>query len=80
MLAQQGRREEAERIFQGLLDLRNDLGLLAEEWDPKTRRQLGNYPQAFTHVALVNTAFNLDRDAAESPMDQRSPQEEAAAY
>ena len=80
VLAQQGRRDEAERIFEHLLDLRSDLGLLAEEWDPKTRRQLGNFPQAFTHVALVNTAFNLDRDAAETPMEQRSPEEAPAAY
>jgi GH15 family glucan-1,4-alpha-glucosidase len=80
VLAQQGRRDEAEQIFQRLLDLRNDLGLLAEEWDPKARRQLGNFPQAFTHVALVNTAFNLDREAAEAPMEQRAPLEEPAAY
>ena len=39
--------------------LRNDLGLLAEEYDPKTNRQLGNFPQAFSHVALVNTAYRL---------------------
>jgi GH15 family glucan-1,4-alpha-glucosidase len=77
-LALQGRIEEAEALFQRLLDLRSDLGLLAEEWDPVLRRQLGNFPQAFTHVALVNTAFNLDHHAAESPMEQRSPQEEPA--
>ena len=44
------------------------------------RRHLGNFPQAFTHVALVNTAFNLDRETAEPPMTQRSPQEPAEAY
>ena len=60
-LALQGRIDEAEELFERLLDLRSDLGLLAEEWDPEARRQLGNFPQAFTHVALVNTAFNLDR-------------------
>jgi GH15 family glucan-1,4-alpha-glucosidase len=79
-LALQGRLDEAHSIFQGLLDLRNDLGLLAEEWEPDTRRQLGNFPQAFTHVALVNTAFNLDRQARESPMKQRAPEEQAEAY
>jgi GH15 family glucan-1,4-alpha-glucosidase len=79
-LALQGRLDEAEEIFQRLLDLRSDLGLLAEEWDPSTRRQLGNYPQAFTHVALVNTAFNLDRQAEGSPMEQRQPEEHATAY
>jgi GH15 family glucan-1,4-alpha-glucosidase len=79
-LALQGRLDEAEEIFQGLLDLRSDLGLLAEEWDPDARRQLGNFPQAFTHVALVNTAFNLDRRAAESPMTQRAPDEQGTGY
>jgi GH15 family glucan-1,4-alpha-glucosidase len=79
-LALLGRLEEAEAIFQRLLDLRSDLGLLAEEWDPHARRQLGNFPQAFTHVALVNTAFNLDRQEQESPMRQRSPEEQATAY
>jgi GH15 family glucan-1,4-alpha-glucosidase len=78
--ALQGRLDEAEALFQRLLDLRSELGLLAEEWDPATRRQLGNFPQAFTHVALVNTAFNLDRETAESPMRQRSPEEPAEAY
>jgi GH15 family glucan-1,4-alpha-glucosidase len=79
-LALQGRLDEAEEIFQRLLDLRSDLGLLAEEWDPSTRRQLGNFPQAFTHVALVNTAFNLDREAHISPMEQRAPEEQPTAY
>ncbi|HEY3018020.1 MAG TPA: glycoside hydrolase family 15 protein [Gaiellaceae bacterium] len=79
-LALQGRLDEAEAIFKGLLDLRSDLGLLAEEWDPATRRQLGNFPQAFTHVALVNTAFNLDREEHRSPMEQRAPEEQPAAY
>jgi GH15 family glucan-1,4-alpha-glucosidase len=79
-LALLGRLDEAEEIFQRLLDLRSDLGLLAEEWDPSSRRQLGNFPQAFTHVALVNTAFNLDRQENASPMQQRAPDEEAAAY
>jgi GH15 family glucan-1,4-alpha-glucosidase len=79
-LALQGRLDEAEEIFQRLLDLRSDLGLLAEEWDPETRRQLGNFPQAFTHVALVNTAFNLNQQEQRPPMEQRAPHEEPASY
>jgi GH15 family glucan-1,4-alpha-glucosidase len=51
-----GRTTEARELFERLLGLRNDLGLLAEEYDPRTKRQLGNFPQAFSHVALVNTA------------------------
>jgi GH15 family glucan-1,4-alpha-glucosidase len=79
-LALQGRLDEAEEIFQQLLDLRGELGLLAEEWDPEARRQLGNFPQAFTHVALINTAFNLDREERRSPMEQRFSGEERTAY
>jgi GH15 family glucan-1,4-alpha-glucosidase len=79
-LALQGRHDEAEAVFRRLLDLRSDLGLLAEEWDPANRRQLGNFPQAFTHVALVNTAFNLDRAEVKAPMDQRAPEEAPAGY
>ncbi len=59
--ALQGREDEARRMFTRLLGLRNDLGLLSEEYDPETRRLLGNFPQAFTHVSLVNTARNLSR-------------------
>jgi GH15 family glucan-1,4-alpha-glucosidase len=55
----QGRRAEAVQMFERLLEIRNDVGLLSEEYDPVARRQLGNFPQAFTHVGLVNTAFNL---------------------
>jgi glucoamylase len=55
----QGRREEAEALFERLLALRNDVGLLSEEYDPKSRRQVGNFPQAFSHVALVASAFAL---------------------
>jgi GH15 family glucan-1,4-alpha-glucosidase len=54
-----GRLADAERLFDHLLSLRNDLGLLAEEYDPRDRRQLGNFPQGFSHIALVNTANNL---------------------
>jgi GH15 family glucan-1,4-alpha-glucosidase len=65
-----GRREDAERLFEQLIGLCNDLGLLSEEYDPHAPRQLGNFPQAFSHVALINTAFNLTR--AEKPCEQRS--------
>jgi GH15 family glucan-1,4-alpha-glucosidase len=58
-LALMGRRDEALAIFERLLTLRNDVGLLAEEFDPASGRQLGNFPQAFSHVALVNTANYL---------------------
>jgi GH15 family glucan-1,4-alpha-glucosidase len=58
-LALQGRTDEARRLFERLLGVANDVGLLAEEYDPRTGRQLGNFPQAMTHMALVNTAANL---------------------
>jgi GH15 family glucan-1,4-alpha-glucosidase len=53
------RREEARRLFERLLALRNDVGLLSEEYDPRAGRLLGNFPQSFSHIALVNTAYNL---------------------
>jgi len=54
-------------MFERLLSLRNDLGLLSEEYDPRAQRFLGNFPQAFSHVALVNTAFGLMRAAGPPP-------------
>jgi GH15 family glucan-1,4-alpha-glucosidase len=59
----QGRHEEAVRMFERLLEIRNDVGLLSEEYDPVAKRQLGNFPQAFSHVGLVNTAFHLTHAA-----------------
>jgi GH15 family glucan-1,4-alpha-glucosidase len=56
-----GRAEDARRLFEHLLPLCNDLGLLSEEYDPKSKRLLGNFPQAFSHIALVNAAFDLER-------------------
>jgi GH15 family glucan-1,4-alpha-glucosidase len=56
-----GRRANAERLFEKLLKLCNDVGLLAEEYDPRARRLLGNFPQAFSHTALVNSAIALSR-------------------
>ena len=61
VLAQQGRVDEAVELYERLLSLGNDLGLLAEEWDPENARLVGNFPQAFTHLALVETAFTLQR-------------------
>ncbi len=58
-LALLGRREDAVCMFERVLDVRNDVGLLAECYDPRLRRQLGNFPQAFSHVGLINTARNL---------------------
>jgi GH15 family glucan-1,4-alpha-glucosidase len=58
-LSLQGRHAEAREIFDRLLAIRNDVGLLSEEYDPFSRRLLGNFPQAFTHVGLINTARNL---------------------
>lgn len=58
-LALQGRREEATEVFERLLSLRNDVGLLSEEYDPVAGRLLGNFPQAFSHVGLIHTAANL---------------------
>jgi GH15 family glucan-1,4-alpha-glucosidase len=69
-LVLQGRREEARALFERLLALRNDVGLLAEEYDIENHRMLGNFPQAFSHVGLVNTAFNLTLH--QCPARQRS--------
>ncbi|MFE6939728.1 glycoside hydrolase family 15 protein [Streptomyces chartreusis] len=59
-LAMIGRVDEARKLFEKLLGLRNDLGLLAEEWDSRRQRQVGNFPQAFSHVALVDTALKIE--------------------
>ena len=60
-LALIGEIDEATEIFERMLALRNDVGLLSEEWDVRRKRQVGNFPQALTHVGLVNSAYNLDR-------------------
>jgi GH15 family glucan-1,4-alpha-glucosidase len=65
-----GRNDEAEALFERLLAIRNDVGLLAEEYDPRARRLLGNFPQAFSHVGLINTAHNLS--LAHGPAKQRA--------
>ncbi|MDB5410716.1 MAG: glucoamylase [Rhodospirillales bacterium] len=69
-LALLGRYRQAEEIFEKLLSLRNDVGLLAEEYDPKACRQLGNFPQAFSHIALINSARSLSE--ATRPATERA--------
>jgi GH15 family glucan-1,4-alpha-glucosidase len=65
-----GRLDDAMRLFERLATLCNDVGLLAEEYDPVAQRMVGNFPQAFSHIALVNSAFNLTRAA--KPVEQRA--------
>jgi GH15 family glucan-1,4-alpha-glucosidase len=55
-----GREPEARTLFEDLLKLTNDLGLLSEEYDPRGKRMVGNFPQAFSHIALVSAAFDLE--------------------
>jgi GH15 family glucan-1,4-alpha-glucosidase len=73
----QGRLQEARALFERLLALRNDVGLLAEEYDTGARRQLGNFPQAFSHIGLIGTALNLSQ--AKNPAEQRGRDETAPA-
>jgi GH15 family glucan-1,4-alpha-glucosidase len=71
-----GRQAEATALFERLLALANDVGLMAEEYDPGARRQLGNFPQAFSHVSLINSAYGLAQlaDAAgERAAGERAP-------
>ncbi|MGE5548594.1 MAG: glycoside hydrolase family 15 protein [Solirubrobacterales bacterium] len=70
VLWMQGRRREALAMWDRLLGLRNDVGLLAEEYDTRAGRLVGNFPQAFSHVALVNSAHNMASE--EGPVQQRS--------
>ena len=70
-LAMIGREAEARELFEKLLALRNELGLLAEEYDPQGERLIGNFPQAFSHIGLINTAQNLCRHL-EGPAEMRS--------
>jgi GH15 family glucan-1,4-alpha-glucosidase len=65
-----GRNEEGERLFDRLLALRNDVGLLSEEYDVSANRLVGNFPQAFSHIALINTAHNIARPSM--PAEQRA--------
>jgi GH15 family glucan-1,4-alpha-glucosidase len=70
-----GRRDEAQALFKRLAALANDVGLLAEQYDPAARRFLGNFPQAFSHVGLVNSAMNLSQP--EKPAEQRAEKKAA---
>ena len=70
--ALQGRYPEAIALFDHLSGLANDVGLLSEEYDPVAKRLVGNFPQAFTHVSLINTALNLT--APRGPAEQRKEQ------
>jgi GH15 family glucan-1,4-alpha-glucosidase len=65
-----GRRDEAHALFGRLAALANDVGLLAEQYDPSARRFLGNFPQAFSHIGLVSTVMNLYQP--EKPVEQRA--------
>jgi GH15 family glucan-1,4-alpha-glucosidase len=69
----QNRDAEAHALFERLLSLRNDVGLLAEEYDPQARRQVGNFPQAFSHVALIGTALNLHKVGPAQRRDPETP-------
>jgi GH15 family glucan-1,4-alpha-glucosidase len=71
----QGRSDDAERLFRRLVGLRNDVGLLSEEYDARAKRLVGNFPQAFSHLALVNSAYNLTR--TRKPVHQRAQDEHA---
>lgn len=72
-----GRLDEARALFERLIALRNDVGLLSEEYDSVAGRQVGNFPQAFTHVALINTAHNLSREFG--PAQHRAESKETGA-
>jgi GH15 family glucan-1,4-alpha-glucosidase len=71
----QERFDEAEKLFRRLVGLSNELGLLSEEYEPRSKRLVGNFPQAFSHVALVSSAYNLTR--ARKPVHQRAQDEHA---
>jgi GH15 family glucan-1,4-alpha-glucosidase len=66
VLAKQGRTDEAVELFERLLSLRNDLGLISEEYDPERKQLVGNFPQAFTHMTLVETAYTLSDASGEA--------------
>jgi GH15 family glucan-1,4-alpha-glucosidase len=71
-LALAGRHDEARELFERVLSVRNDVGLLSEEYDVARGRLTGNFPQAFSHVSLIGTARNLSR-GTEGPAERRRP-------
>jgi GH15 family glucan-1,4-alpha-glucosidase len=75
-----GRIDEAEALFERLLALRNPLGLLSEEYDPKLQRQIGNFPQAFSHLALILTARIIERASQKRSADEPALGHGAAAF
>jgi len=77
VLKMMGRDEDARKLFDRLLALRNDVGLLAEEYDPRTQRHLGNFPQALSHIALINAAFEFTH--AHGPAHQRAQSDSSKA-
>jgi GH15 family glucan-1,4-alpha-glucosidase len=72
-LVLQGKREQARAMFRRLVGLCNDVGLLAEEYDPVAKRQVGNFPQAFSHLALINSALNLENHHGPANRRRRRP-------
>jgi GH15 family glucan-1,4-alpha-glucosidase len=72
----QDRYDDAQRLFRRLVGLCNDVGLLSEEYDPRAKRLVGNFPQAFSHLALINSAYNLTRERM--PVQQRAQEETAS--
>jgi GH15 family glucan-1,4-alpha-glucosidase len=66
----QGRDRDARALFERLAGLCNDVGLLAEQYDPQAQRMLGNFPQAFSHIGIINTALNLHR--VQGPAQERA--------
>jgi GH15 family glucan-1,4-alpha-glucosidase len=78
----QERYDDAERLFRRLVGLCNDVGLLSEEYDPRDKRLVGNFPQAFSHLALINSAYNLTRERKPVQLraqDETVPAKEIAA-
>jgi GH15 family glucan-1,4-alpha-glucosidase len=78
-LALAGRHKDAARLFERLLSLRNDVGLLSEEYDAVAHRLVGNFPQAFSHVSLVNSAYNLSPGPKQPARFRESGSGEASA-
>ncbi len=71
-LAMAGNHDEARRRFESLLDLRNDVGLLSEQYDPMSQRMLGNFPQAYSHLGLIDSAYNLLAEGKGGPAQDRA--------
>ncbi len=67
-----GRKDDARATFERLISIATDLGFLSEEYDTKNKRLIGNFPQAFSHIALINSAYNLDKPSGSKPASERS--------